>query len=313
MVPAPNGFRGNVRYTRYQHSIGVAWLAAVYCSKLNLDTVHRRLICTAALLHDVGHAPLSHSLEPVFKEAFGLDHHLAAKQILMGQIELGREIHLLLRANNVDVDRVVAIMFGEEEACSGFFGGPINFDTIEGILRAEAYARRRPHIAGPEIVLDAAMRRASDNDRIVVDEFWMQKDRIYRHLINSRRGVLADFACQLFMRRNINKLEPGDYFTTESLIFRKLPGLRQFLTRRSFESDIMLLLDRPIDFKVRRFYIDLSGDFFKRQDTIRYRQNKVDFILRPERAGPEAPAEVEQELFDDDGYRSGKGAFRTRA
>ncbi len=231
----------------------------------------------------------------------------------MGQIELGREFNLLLRANNVDVDRVVAIMFGEEEACSGFFGGPINFDTIEGILRAEAYARRRPHIAGPEIVLDAAMRRASDNDRIVVDEFWMQKDRIYRHLINSRRGVFVDFACQLFMRRNINKLEPGDYFTTESLIFRKLPGLRQFLTRRSFEFDIMLLLDRPIDFKVRRFYIDLSGDFFKRQDTIRYRQNKVDFILRPERAGPEAPAEVEQELFDDDGYRSGKGAFRTRA
>jgi HD superfamily phosphohydrolase len=69
LVRAPNGAKGNIRYTRYQHSLGVARLALLYCEERGLSFSERRMIWVAALLHDVGHAPLSHSLEPVFQEA----------------------------------------------------------------------------------------------------------------------------------------------------------------------------------------------------------------------------------------------------
>ena len=75
LVRAPNGVKGNIRYTRYQHSLGVARLALHYCQERGLSSSERRLVYVAALLHDVGHAPLSHSLEPVFDEIFGLEHH----------------------------------------------------------------------------------------------------------------------------------------------------------------------------------------------------------------------------------------------
>jgi hypothetical protein len=313
IVPVPNGARGNIRYTRYQHSIGVAWLAARYAKKLLLDASTRRLLCIAALVHDIGHAPLSHSLEPIFKEAFGLDHHEATGNVLMGQVPLGREIHQLFRQYNLDIDRVLSIIAGHDDEYHGFFGGPINFDTIEGIFRSQAYARPRLSIANPEIVLDAAINRKTEADRVIVDEFWSYKDLVYRQLINSRRGILADFACQLFMRNNIAALKASDYYNTETGIFRKLPGLRELLTSRSFDMDVASFFDRAIAYRLRRFIIDDAGDFFKREDTSRYRQSKTDCMLAPPTVAVKSTTEVEQDLFDDDGYRTGEGVLGTYA
>ncbi len=81
-IPAPNGKPGSRRYTRYQHSLGVARLALLYADVRQLGPDERRLIAVAALLHDIGHAPLSHSLEPVFKAEFAIDHHTATEEIL---------------------------------------------------------------------------------------------------------------------------------------------------------------------------------------------------------------------------------------
>jgi hypothetical protein len=58
-------------HTRFTHTLGVFTLAAHFCpTDLNL-----RL---AALLHDVGHIPFSHSVE----RALGLDHHLLTVQVI---------------------------------------------------------------------------------------------------------------------------------------------------------------------------------------------------------------------------------------
>jgi HD superfamily phosphohydrolase len=67
LVRVPNGANRNIRYTRYQHSLGVARLALLYGNQRGLSFSERRILYVAALLHDVGHAPLSHSLEPVLR------------------------------------------------------------------------------------------------------------------------------------------------------------------------------------------------------------------------------------------------------
>jgi putative nucleotidyltransferase with HDIG domain len=101
-VPNPNGAPGNTRYTRFQHSVGVARLALMYARACDLSSSDRRLVFTAALLHDIGHAPLSHSLEPVFSQFFDMDHHLATREILRGNVPIGRELYKLLRNHQVD-------------------------------------------------------------------------------------------------------------------------------------------------------------------------------------------------------------------
>src|SRR5215510_599235 len=53
LVKAPNGVRGNIRYTRHQHSLGVARLATLYCDSLFMSPSIRRLVCLAFLLHEI--------------------------------------------------------------------------------------------------------------------------------------------------------------------------------------------------------------------------------------------------------------------
>jgi hypothetical protein len=299
LVRSPNRNKGNVRHTRYQHSLGVARLALLYCDLCGLPASDRRLVFSSALLHDIGHGPLSHSLEPVFKDAFGLEHHQATEDIITGRVPLGREIYDTLRCHHVPIDRILALIAGHEATYHGFFSGPINFDTIEGILRAQSYVKSIQNGPSPEIVTAAALRRSDDSDRDIVDGFWLSKDHVYRYVIHSSAGILADYACALFMHRNLSSMGIEDYFSTESQIFHKLPGLRQLLTSPSFETEILQQADGPIRYKARRFFVEPQADFFARYDNVRYRQASHVRLLAPHSAG--APQDSTRDLFHDEG------------
>ena len=232
LVRNPNGAVGNIRYTRLQHSLGVARLALKYCSMCEVAQDDRRLLVAAALLHDIGHAPLSHSVEPAFEEQFGINHHLATKDIIFGRAQIGLSLHNVLRSYSIDIESLDSLISGRDSRFHSFFSGPINFDTIEGILRTRTFGKV-PAAFQPDAVVEAAVRRATPEDMRIVDRFWSYKDQVYRHVINSRAGILADQACQMFMRRNVSKLRSSDYFTTEETLFRKLPGLRELPTINS--------------------------------------------------------------------------------
>jgi len=299
LVPSPNGAQSNKRFTRYQHSLGVARLALHYCNIRDISFIDRRLIYAAALLHDIGHAPLSHSLEPVFQEIFGIGHHRATEDIITGRVPLGKDINETLCRYGVDTERVLALITGAELDFEGFFGGPINFDTIDAILRSQKYAGPNRNCPTPEAVIEAAIWRANDSDREIIDNFWSYKNFVYQRVINSHIGVMADFACQMFMRRHLKEMKVCDYFSTEEIMFCKLPGLRNLLTSPSFESKVMRLLDGPIHHKVRKFFINLSADFFARDDKGRYQQLKDVSVLIPNHDDAIKVTKTVWDLFDE--------------
>jgi len=313
LVRAPNGNKGNIRYTRLQHSLGVAKLALLYSKERDMSFQDRRLALLAALLHDIGHAPFSHSLEPVFAEAFDLNHHRASEALITGSVEIGVEVAEILRQYHVDVDRLLAIISGKDSAYEAFFSGPINFDTVEGILRSQAYVKPNPNIPSPESVVLAAVWRRDESDRTLVDDFWSYKDQVYRHIINSTEGLLADFVCQLYLRTNFDKITAEDYFSTEPKLFRKLPGLRELLLSRSFKNEAAKLSSGPILHKVRRFYVVRGANFFGRDDENRYVQTKSNGTTWPKDSAVAYMNEIDQDLFDDEGDRAGKAVFNRQA
>ena len=282
LVQRPNGVWGNTRYTRYQHSLGVARLSLMYSRACKLADCDRRLIFAAALLHDVGHAPLSHSLEPVFKEAFGIEHHQATRDIVAGRASIGRSLSEALRRYQIDIERLVALISGEDSSFHEFFSGPINFDTIEGILRTRVYTKPAISPLAPELVVAAAVNRATSADQEIVDQFWLCKDQIYTHVINSKTGILADLACQLFMKRHMAEIKKDDYFSTEEVIFKKLPGLRNLLRSRNFKRVISNSLSGSISVTLRRFFVDQNISFFEREDRKRYLQSRKSTTLEVE-------------------------------
>jgi len=59
-------------HTRFEHAIGVLGLTERVCRILSIDGERRHLLCGYALLHDIGHGPFSHQIEPIA----GGDHKL---------------------------------------------------------------------------------------------------------------------------------------------------------------------------------------------------------------------------------------------
>ena len=284
-VPQPNGQPQAIRYTRQQHSLGVLRLANLYCAHRQLPRETWRIVCAAALLHDIGHPPFSHSMEPVFEEAYGLDHHRATADIICGRVPLGKDIFKTLRQHGVDPEEVAATINSQEADFEGFFNGPINFDTIEGICRSYGYFKPHTNVPSPETVAVAALRRGHEGDRAVVDHFWRTKDEVYRFVVHSRKGVLADLACQTFLRSNIGKIGREGYFRTELDILRLLPDLRSLLTSPSLEEKILGKVDTPICYTGRSYHIVQSANFFAREDGLRYRHERHLRILpRPREA-----------------------------
>lgn len=281
LVPRPNGSQLATRYTRQQHSLGVLRLAHLYSEKRQVSRKDRQLMCAAALLHDIGHPPLSHSMEPVFRECFGFEHHKATEDIILGRVPLGKEVLYALRSYNVDAEKVVSVIAGENDQFEGFFRDPINFDTMEGICRTYRYLHPRSAIPSPEDVTLAALNRKVEEDRKTVDQFWMRKGEVYSLLVGSRKGVLADLTCQAHLRRHVKRIGIEDYFGTEKAIFRKLPGLRDLLASPSMEQKAVELLSGPIFHASRTYYINQSANFFHWEDAARYRHNKHIRKLRP--------------------------------
>lgn len=302
LVRSPNGAKGNIRYTRYQHSLGVARLAAYYCDSLALPLEERQLVCAAALLHDLGHAPFSHSLEPVFEEVFGIEHHKVTIGIISGAAEIGHQVFEVLSHFKVDIDQLIATISGEHDRYHKFFSGPINFDTLEGILRTHTYVSAKQSLLTPEAVTRAAIYRRDVEDQRQVDEFWRHKHSVYRDVIYSRRGVLADYVCQRVMRANIELMSESDFLSTEPLLFRKLPPLRDMLTNPQFVDVAEAFLEEPVRYTSRRFWVDAAGDFFAHDDRNRYRQDKSEATLSSlAKHQSEASWHLKRDLFDDSG------------
>lgn len=61
------------RYNRYDHTLGVAHLTLRLCNNLKTPDVEKRLAVLAALCHDLGHGPLSHSSEGYLQWNAGTD------------------------------------------------------------------------------------------------------------------------------------------------------------------------------------------------------------------------------------------------
>lgn len=273
LVSQPNG--SLKRYTRYQHSLGVATLAKAYLRLRHHSTQHRLLCVAAAMLHDVGHPPFSHTLEPVFEETFGLNHHVATERLITGLVPLGNEISSVLRDFGVDPLAVLHLLNGGDELFEGFFSGPINLDTIEGILRARVYLGMQKLGLSPVKVMEAAASRDNAESQRIVDAFWQSKHEVYAFVIRSKPGVFYDGIFQAIAREQIDALQPSDFFATEKTIFQKLPLLKDVLDSDRLHEIAKRVLPTEIPYQFRSFFIDDKTDFRSHHDNERYLQQRI--------------------------------------
>jgi hypothetical protein len=112
-------------------------------------------------------------------------------------------------------------------------------------------------------------------------------------------GILADLACQKYMRTNIDKIGAGDYYSTEYQLFRKLPGLLALLRSRNFEREFTTDSNGLLQFRAREFFVDQESSFYMREDNSRYRSSRTERLLPVRRDLIPISETWQLELFDE--------------
>lgn len=275
------------RHNRREHSIGVAKLAETYAIGVDMDARDRKTIICAALLHDVGHGPLSHTLEPIFEERFGINHHRTTSDIIAGNTRFGSDILDILRMFDVDPEEVLALIDGEHDSAHGFlFSSQINLDTLEGITRCRAFVGPRSAFGSAS----AAVRRWAKSGTYPkndFDDFWSLKNSVYNLVINAPIGRLLDTVAQSYMATNIDKFSPDDFLKTEKSFRASHRELFSYLgVVLKHEDDLRDHLPRPwldVDVKIndRSFFVDDSVRSVCSQEIdARYRQTRSRYSVK---------------------------------
>lgn len=278
----PNGPKPSKRHTRYQHSLGVARLALQFARDKLLSKRDEELCVIAALLHDIGHAPLSHSLESVFKKEFGIGHHIVSERIIKGDAPIGTGLYKVLRKWNVNPFEVLAIIDGKGTGRhKELFNYAINIDTIEAIIRSSTYIFPNSLCRPPAEVLTAFLFPDAESTKIL-DSFWQLKNDVYSMLIQSRTGVLADFICQRYMSDSIGEFDKESYYFTEADLEKQHPKLFKMLSELPSPASLTLIQDFGIiPFARRRFLVNdhvrLTSSYSVNE---RYRQTRTDDCYR---------------------------------
>jgi len=143
--------------SRYEHSIGVCYLAGLCATSLNLsekDTIELMMAC---LYHDVGTPPFAHAMEDVLQAEFGFDHEQNLKNLIMGttgefdgdMVQIFQDESIKLRSVchskkgrdlELDLYRIAKIAAGDkDELLSPLLNGNgMDLDNIDNVIRASS-------------------------------------------------------------------------------------------------------------------------------------------------------------------------------
>ncbi len=72
-------------HTRLEHSLGVFWVTCQMADQLGLPPEESLAVSVGGLLHDLGHGPFSHTLEPSCHEVLGFGHERISRAWITGE------------------------------------------------------------------------------------------------------------------------------------------------------------------------------------------------------------------------------------
>lgn len=150
-------------HTRFEHSIGAYRVAQKMAENLDLKEDEKHLVMSAALLHDLGHAPFSHTLETILEHATGMDHMDLTKEFITGKRAIEERntplVPEILEDHGISPKKVAELVKGREHVITmdefgvhdnqKFFGedrylyqiihGPLDVDQLDYLLRDSHY------------------------------------------------------------------------------------------------------------------------------------------------------------------------------
>ena len=120
-------------HTRFEHSLGAYHLAGLAANALGLPQTDRGAVQAAALLHDVGHGPFSHTSDTLYRDFLHKTHEdVSAEIVARGPV---RDI---LARHGIEASVVAELIHGEG-ALADLVSGGLDVDRMDYLVRDAHY------------------------------------------------------------------------------------------------------------------------------------------------------------------------------
>jgi HD superfamily phosphohydrolase len=159
-------------HTRLEHSLGAYWVAGRIAERLDLSPKEAETVRAAALLHDLGHGPFSHSLDGPMVEVLGHNHEAVSRALILGSDRRPSPIPAILRRHHVEPGAVADLVDPPrrrrgDRLLAEILHGAVDADRID-YLQRDAYYTGVAHGAIDAVRLLETLRAV--DDRLVFAE-----------------------------------------------------------------------------------------------------------------------------------------------
>ncbi len=119
-------------HSRFEHSLGAMHLADMFAEALQVGTGRAQELRLAAMLHDLGHGPFSHSTDHIFHR-HGMSHEQFSKQKIRDS-----RISTILHDHGIHPKRIIQLIEGDGRL-GGIIAGHIDVDRMDYLMRDAHY------------------------------------------------------------------------------------------------------------------------------------------------------------------------------
>lgn len=200
-------------HTRFEHSIGVRYIAGRLSESLNFPEADADVTKTAALLHDIGHGVFSHVSEQVIDELSGAEGvHEAVSVAIM---RTNPDLHAALGKDLCEEAAAIVGLEGSRTAMRDVVSGPTDADKLDYLLRDSHFAGVNYGRYDLDRIIDTARVIAPssaqsqlgfDADGLwAVEEMRMARHHMHRQVYGHKTRVATDIMTTRALRLAISE------------------------------------------------------------------------------------------------------------
>lgn len=195
----------SANHTRYSHSLGAYQVASKFTEVLSnsISKKDAELVKVAALLHDLGHGPLSHVFEKI--SPIKIKHEEWTTRIISCE---NSEVYKVLKKYKVDVNEVISIIRGthKNKWMTQLISSDIDVDRIDYLLRDSYYVGT--HYG--TIDLDILLKRVaiinnklafSENTSTLIRSFWYGRIHMNIDVYENKNLLIYEWILELIFAR----------------------------------------------------------------------------------------------------------------
>ena len=233
-------------HTRLEHSLGSYYIASQIAQILDLHPQEKDLLSCAALLHDIGHGPFSHTLESILWEKYGVDHVDLTEKLILGEYDIFQSgerefiqaegVPQILSNHDIGLEEVLKIIKGKTSDTpylSQLLHGAIDVDQLDYLLRDAYYTGVAYGMIDIERLLQTIMlyddKLAINRKGVnVVENILMARGLMYSSVYFHKTIRIAELMLSKAFEK-IPDFDPFDLFRmTDAEIITKLKNMGRY-------------------------------------------------------------------------------------